>query len=54
MHTKFLLGSLKGCDHLEDLHMDRRIKLKWIIRKCCGKVRTGFIQPRIGTGGRLL
>jgi hypothetical protein len=30
MRTKFLLGSLKGRDHLQDLGVDGRIILKWI------------------------
>jgi hypothetical protein len=33
MHTKFLLESLKGKEHLEDLGIDVRIILKWILWK---------------------
>jgi hypothetical protein len=31
MHTKFWLEDLKGRDHLEDLSIDRRIILEWIL-----------------------
>jgi hypothetical protein len=30
------------------------LKLKWILRKYGGRVWTGFIWLRIGTGGRFL
>jgi hypothetical protein len=30
-----------------------RLKLEWILEKYGGKVWTGFIWLRIGTGGRL-
>jgi hypothetical protein len=33
MPTKFLLESLKGRDHSEDIAMDERIILKYISRK---------------------
>jgi hypothetical protein len=32
MHTKFWSGNLKGRHHLEDLGVDRRIVLKWILK----------------------
>jgi len=41
-------------NHLEDLGVDARIILVWILRKYGGKDRTGFIWFRIGTRGRLL
>jgi len=37
MHTKFLSENLKGRDHSEDLGVDRRIILDWILQKY-GKV----------------
>jgi hypothetical protein len=38
MLTKFCLENLKGKDHSEDLSIDRRIVLKWILEKFGGKV----------------
>jgi DNA-binding protein H-NS len=34
--------------------LDRRIKLKWILKKEAGKVWTGFIWLRLGTSDWLL
>jgi len=31
MHTVFLLENLKGRDHLEDLGVDGKIMLDWIL-----------------------
>jgi len=33
MHTEVLSDNLKGRDHLEDLGVDERIILNWIIQK---------------------
>jgi hypothetical protein len=33
MHTKFWLEGLKGRDHSEDLGIDGKIILEWILRK---------------------
>jgi hypothetical protein len=48
------LKNLKGRDHLEDLDIDERIILEWILRKSHGKVWTGFIWLRIQSTGRLV
>jgi hypothetical protein len=54
MHTKFWFEILKGRDHSEDLGVDGRIMLEWILRNQAGKVWTGCIWLRIGTSGRPL
>jgi hypothetical protein len=48
------LESLKGRDHSENLGVDERIILKWILRKLCGSVWIGFVWLRIGTGDELM
>jgi hypothetical protein len=42
--------NIKGIDQLEDLDVDGKIILEWIV----GKVWTGCIWFRIGTSGGLL
>jgi hypothetical protein len=37
-----------------NLDVDGRILLKWILRKCDGKVLIGFVWLRTRTVGRLL
>jgi hypothetical protein len=54
VHTTFWLGSLKGGDHLEDLGVDRRITLRWILGKYGLGMWIGFIWLRIWIGGELL
>jgi hypothetical protein len=54
MHTQFWLESLKGREHLEDLGIDERITLKWVLGKEGWRGWIGFIWLRIGTGGGLL
>jgi len=34
---------LDGEDHLEDINVDERVKLEWILEKRDGKMWTGFI-----------
>jgi hypothetical protein len=40
---KILVDNLKGRDHLEDLAVDGRIILKWILNKWGRRVCTGLI-----------
>jgi hypothetical protein len=53
MRTKFWSGNLKGRDYSEDLGIDGKIILEWILRKLEGKVWTVCIWLRIGTSGGL-
>jgi len=53
MNTKFWSENLKGSDHSEDLGVDRRIILEYILRKYGRKVWTGFIWLRKWTSGRI-
>jgi hypothetical protein len=43
--------NLKGGDNLEDLSIDGKIILNWILRKEGGKLWTGCIWLRIGSIG---
>jgi hypothetical protein len=51
MHVVFSLEGLKGIDHLEDISVDEKIILEWILEKYGGKVWTGCTWLRIGTSG---
>jgi len=42
MHTIFWLKNLMGRDHLEDIGIDGRVILEWILLKYSGRVWTGF------------
>jgi hypothetical protein len=54
MCIKILAESVKGRGHSEDLGVDGRIILEWILVKQCGKVSTGCIWLRkLTTGGPL-
>jgi hypothetical protein len=54
MHTKFWLENLKGKDHSEDLGIEGKIILEWILGKLGGKVWPGCIWLKISASGRLL
>jgi hypothetical protein len=38
MHTIFWVENLNGRDHLEDLSVDGRIILEWVLQKYGGKM----------------
>jgi hypothetical protein len=54
VHTGFSCGDLTERDHLEDPGVNRRIIIKWILKKRDEESWTGLIWLRIGTGGGLL
>jgi hypothetical protein len=47
MPTKFWFKNLKGRDHSEELVVDGKIMLKWLLRELNMTVWTGFTCPRI-------
>ena len=51
MHTRFWWGDLSERDHLEDVGVDGRLMLNWIVKKWDEESWTGLIWLRIGTGG---
>jgi hypothetical protein len=53
MH-RVLVCKLKGRDCVEELSIDGRIILKWILKRLSGRVWTELIWLAIETSGRLL
>jgi hypothetical protein len=49
-----LVGKPEGKDHSEDLSADRRIILKWILKKEVGRMWTELIWLNVGTSGGLI
>jgi len=50
---EFWWGNLKERDHLEDLHIDGRVILKSILKKCNGRMWPEFSWLRLGYSGVL-
>jgi hypothetical protein len=48
MRTKLWSENLKGRGYSEDVGVDKKIILEWILGKCGGEVWTGFIWLRVG------
>jgi hypothetical protein len=48
------VGNLSRIYHLEDLGVDGRMILMWVLKKWHGKSWTGLMWFRIGTTGGLL
>jgi hypothetical protein len=51
---KILVGKPEGKRPLRNLGIDRRIMLKWILRKLGRKVLNGFFWLRLGTNSGVL
>jgi hypothetical protein len=54
MRAKFWSENLNGRDNSEELDIDVKKKVEWILEKCDGNVWTAFIWFRIGTNDGLL
>jgi len=54
LHKGFWWGNLRERNYLENPDVDGRAILKWILKKCVGETKTGFVWLWIGTGGGLL
>jgi hypothetical protein len=53
-HKKISARKANGRDHFEDLGREGKVILEWILRKLGGKVWTGCIWLRIGSGSALV
>jgi len=51
---QILSENLKEKEHSEDVGIDGKIILEWILGKWSGEVWTGLLWLRIGTSGELL
>jgi hypothetical protein len=54
MCIKFWSTNLKGRGNSEDIDVDGKIILKWMLRRYDRRVWAGYIWPRIVTRGGLL
>jgi hypothetical protein len=54
MHIILWLKNVRGRKHLENLGVDGRVILEWILGKYGENGWTGRISLRIGTSGELL
>jgi hypothetical protein len=52
--VQYFFEKPEGKRHSEDLGVDGRIMLEWILGKLGEEVSTGFIWLRVGTSGGLL
>jgi hypothetical protein len=43
VHTDFWWENLGEIEHIENLGLDKRVILKWVLRKSFGRARTGLI-----------
>ena len=50
-HTRLWWGNLRERDHIENLGIDGRIMLKWILKESVGRAWSGFFWLRLGTWG---